>query len=104
MGESVEQVTRRYDARRQAFKEFDARGYWLKCLEQFQNAPNPEDEPYRAAQIFARLGQKDQALDCLEKAYANGGRMDCLVLDYYWESLRDEPRFQSLLMKVGYVK
>ncbi len=104
MGESPENVNARYDARRQAFKESGARGYWLKCLEQFQNAPNPEAAPYRAAQIFAQLGQKDQALDCLEQAYTKRDGMESLLVDHYWAGLRDEPRFQSLLRKVGYLK
>jgi tetratricopeptide (TPR) repeat protein len=103
-GESAENVNPRYEAQRRAFKESGARGYWLNRLESAQKASTPENRPYSIATILAQLGNKEEALDWLEKAYAKRDSMDYLLFDHYWDGLRDEPRFQALLKKVGYVK
>lgn len=48
------------------------------------------------------LGDKDQAFAWLEKAYqAHSGNMSYLGWDVFYESLRDDPRFQSLLQRTG---
>ena len=66
-------------------------------------------QPYFIARIHAALGQKDAALDYLERArdekseflvftdWGGGG----LRMDRAWDGLRDEPRFKELLKKVG---
>ena len=59
--------------------------------------------PYMIATIYAGLGQKDRAFEFLEKAYLER------ALDLTWflkadpriDSLRSDPRFQSLLRRVG---
>jgi tetratricopeptide (TPR) repeat protein len=59
--------------------------------------------PYMIATIYAGLGQKDRAFEFLEKAYLQR------ALDLTWflkadpriDSLRSDPRFQSLLHRVG---
>jgi len=59
--------------------------------------------PYMIATIYAGLGQKDRAFEFLEKAYLERS------LDLSWflkadpriDSLRSDPRFQSLLRRVG---
>ena len=59
--------------------------------------------PYLIATIYAGLGEKDRAFELLEKAYAERS------LDISWfikadlriDSLRSDPRFQSLLRRVG---
>jgi TolB-like protein/DNA-binding winged helix-turn-helix (wHTH) protein/Flp pilus assembly protein TadD len=60
--------------------------------------------PYMIATIYAGLGQKDRAFELLEKAYLER------ALDLTWflkadpriDSLRSDPRFQSLLRRVGF--
>ena len=48
--------------------------------------------------LYARLGQKDRALDLLEKAVARHGcQRDWIEHDSDYDSLRDHPRFQQLL-------
>jgi TolB-like protein/DNA-binding winged helix-turn-helix (wHTH) protein/Flp pilus assembly protein TadD len=59
--------------------------------------------PYMSATIYAGLGQKDRAFEFLEKAYSER------ALDLSWflkadpriDSLRSDPRYQSLLRRVG---
>jgi adenylate cyclase len=58
--------------------------------------------PSAQAYVYLGLGQKDIALDWLEKAYAERDtEMIFLMVDPPLAPLRNEPRFQALLKKVG---
>ena len=58
--------------------------------------------PYDIAQIYAGLGDKDQAFAWLEKAYQDRSRgMDYLKVNPVFDSLRSDSRFQDLLRRVG---
>ncbi|MSU51498.1 MAG: TIR domain-containing protein [Opitutus sp.] len=55
------------------------------------------------AQIFLGLGEKARALDWLEKGYEEqDGICWNLKMDPIFDGVRDEPRFQALLKKVGF--
>ena len=55
--------------------------------------------------IYLGLGQKDIALDWLEKAYEDhDGWMWDMHAQPWWAPLRNEPRFQALLKKIGLIK
>jgi serine/threonine-protein kinase len=59
--------------------------------------------PYSTASIYARLGDKDQALTLLEKAYKeHAGPMFLLKVHPKWDPLRSEPRFQDLLRRMNF--
>jgi DNA-binding SARP family transcriptional activator len=52
--------------------------------------------------VHARVGQSGEALDLLERVFARGcGKRDWIVNDPDYASLRDEPRFQRMLSRVG---
>jgi hypothetical protein len=52
--------------------------------------------------ITAGLGQKEQALSSLERAYTvHDLQMQFLGVDPHYDSLRSEPRFKELMRKVG---
>jgi Flp pilus assembly protein TadD len=54
------------------------------------------------AGVHAGLGAKEEALRWLEKAYAErDNALLQLLTDYRFHSLRSEPRFQSLVRRVG---
>jgi tetratricopeptide (TPR) repeat protein len=55
------------------------------------------------AAILAGLGDKDQALTCLEKAYEDQCTwlLRCLKADARLDSLRGEARFQDLICRIG---
>lgn len=58
--------------------------------------------PEYIAGIYAGLGEKEQALAWLERAYQ--ARSDYLVfvrMDPLWDGLRLEPRFQDLMRRIG---
>jgi len=51
------------------------------------------------AGLRARLGMKEEALDLLERVFARGwGKCDWVAQDPDYDSLRDEPRFQRLIV------
>ena len=54
------------------------------------------------AKIFAALGEQDKAFEWLEKIFAQRGRdlLD-LKISAYFDMLRDDPRFNDLLGRVG---
>ena len=51
--------------------------------------------------LFAKSGQKAEALDLLERVFARGwGKRDWVEHDPDYDSLRDDPRFKNLLAKL----
>lgn len=60
--------------------------------------------PYNMALIYDGLGEKEQAITWLEKAFAEGRSHMGLKVDPTWDNLRSEPRFQDLLGRIGFPK
>ena len=57
---------------------------------------------YWVASLCSRLGKTDKALHYLEKAYEERSpAMFCLPAHPTWDAMRHEPRFQTLLVKLG---
>jgi TolB-like protein/Tfp pilus assembly protein PilF len=74
----------------------------LKVLDELTALSQWKDVSYYKAWIHTGLGQKEQALEWLEKAYDE--RSDLLVylkVDPIFDSLRSEPRFGKLLHHMG---
>jgi eukaryotic-like serine/threonine-protein kinase len=107
MGIPPEQVEKRNGELKEAYRKAGERGYWEKLLEiEQENARrgNREVAPLELAPFQVRLGNKEQALDLLEKAFASGKRDLNLVRlksEPVWDPLRAEPRFADLLRKIG---
>jgi adenylate cyclase len=62
----------------------------------------PVDEhPFFFAKNYARLGEVDKAIECLEKSYKEH---DCLLVLLkaleWWDPVRSDPRFQDLMRRV----
>ena len=60
---------------------------------------------YQIAEFYSVLGKKDEALNWLEKAYAerNGG-MPSLKIDPHFDALHSDPRFQSLVRRMNFTE
>lgn len=64
-------------------------------------APEDPGALINAACLRARYGEKEQALELLERVFARGwGKRDWIEHDPDYDTLRDNPRFQRLLEKL----
>jgi TolB-like protein/DNA-binding winged helix-turn-helix (wHTH) protein/Tfp pilus assembly protein PilF len=80
-------------------KTADARRIIAELEEQLKRGAASPDY---IAGIYARLGEKEQALAWLERAYE--ARSDLLVfikVDPTWDTVRSDARFQDLLRRIG---
>ncbi len=90
-----------------AYRTSGAKGYWQMRLEiemEAARANGHEPDPYELAGYQLGAGNKEQALDSLEKAVALGPGMTAILslkVEPTWDPLRAEPRFKELLRKVG---
>jgi TolB-like protein/DNA-binding winged helix-turn-helix (wHTH) protein/Flp pilus assembly protein TadD len=67
-----------------------------------ETAKSEPVDPTTFALAFAGIGDKDQGLDCLEKAYARrSSGLTSLKVDPAYDRLRGDPRFEDLLRRVG---
>jgi TolB-like protein/predicted Ser/Thr protein kinase len=58
--------------------------------------------PWQVATLYTRAGMKEEALDWFEKAYeAHDPNMPYLSIDPIFDDLRDLPRFQAILKRMG---
>lgn len=87
---------------REAYASSGWKGYWRKELELRQEwATQGNARPREFAEIYARLGEKDQAFFWLEKACENPYFFD-LNGDPFWDGLRSDPRFADLVRRLGF--
>jgi hypothetical protein len=88
------------DAHQRAYESAGIRGFWQKQIALVEH--DARESSRRLARMYARLGEKDQALELLEKACR--GRDMVLVelkVDPAFDNLRSEPRFVRLLHLIG---
>ena len=72
----------------------------LKIIAEMKQQPNAS--PLAFANIYNALGEKDQAFEWLEKAYAEGAPLlRALQTGKMWDPLRSDPRFEDLLKRMG---
>ncbi len=58
--------------------------------------------PWQVATLYTRAGMREEALDWFEKAYqAHDLNMPYLSVDPVFDDLRDDPRFQAMLKRMG---
>jgi TolB-like protein/DNA-binding winged helix-turn-helix (wHTH) protein len=101
---------------RSAYQSAGERGYWRKTLEFCQEASkHPRKfgsfsgygwcdyvKDLYIGLLHLRLGEVDAAFESLETAYAkHETEMIYLKVDPEWDSVRSDPRFQSLLRRIG---
>ena len=104
-GEEVKLASAHERALTQAFESGGPRGYWLKELEfaeEKQNPPEAYVTPYGRAILYSEIGEKDKALEFLDKAYAERDLFVTeLAITAEFDFLRQDPRFKRLLQSTG---
>ena len=82
-----------------------ADGYWRKLIEigEKRAAQQTPDAPIPVAQAarYARIGQREKALSILEEAYNQRGPGVLRLNLRAFDSIRSDPRFQSVREKIG---
>lgn len=101
---------------RVAYQQSGEKGYWRKTLEFCQEASKEQRKAASTsgfgwcdymryqdvAAVQVRLGQFDAAFQSLEKAYTkHEAELIYLKIQPEWDGVRADPRFQSLLHRIG---
>jgi len=82
-----------------AYSVSGSKGYLMWRLERLKD----QYAPYNIAEIYARLGNREQAFAWLEKAYRQQHtQMVLLKVSPSLDPLRDDPRFQDLLRRMNF--
>ena len=98
LGENQEEIA----ALRQAYNFSGMRGFWQKQLDQALERSKRQHVPATViAGYYAHLGEREQAIQWLEKAYEERDPMWLLRVDQRWDELRSDPRFVDLIRRVG---
>jgi DNA-binding winged helix-turn-helix (wHTH) protein/TolB-like protein/Tfp pilus assembly protein PilF len=99
-------VARQKTVIKNALRSEGERGYWLKVIEFFQSETlktGREQNPITMAARFARLNERDEAFRLLEKSFAErNGDLIYIKVSPEFDSIRDDPRFHTLLNKIGF--
>jgi serine/threonine protein kinase/tetratricopeptide (TPR) repeat protein len=107
-GVPPEQVEARTATVKEAYHKLGVRGFFQKVLDLEREAAQKNDTELaltNLAVLQMRMGEKEQALDSLEKALEMGRRdlrFVHLKVDPIWKPIHSEPRFQELLRKIGF--
>ena len=89
-------------ALKKAFSELGWKGFWRRRLQlALERSKHSYMSPAGTATIYAALRDTPQTLGWLERAYREHDHdLVYLKVDYGWDSLRSEPRFQELLKRM----
>jgi TolB-like protein/DNA-binding winged helix-turn-helix (wHTH) protein/tetratricopeptide (TPR) repeat protein len=103
-GQKVESV--RTARLRNALRTGGEKAYWKEHLAQDIQAmgrPGVVFSPTVVAADYAQGGEKEKALQWLEKAYLarEGQELTLLAVDPIWKNLDGDPRFSDLLKRIG---
>jgi len=88
----------------QAYRSGGIRGYWRAVLE-YENstARRGQASPLRLAAIYAHLGDKDQTITWLQRAYQRHSvALVWLKADRNWDLLRSDSRYLDLLRHMNF--
>jgi len=107
LGVSPEQAAAEAAEFQKAFQSGGPRGYWQKnldiTLKEHKQAGARYFEVIALASAYARVGDKENAFEWLEKSYADKEGQDITLLRWLpdFNSLHNDPRFSVLLGRMG---
>jgi serine/threonine-protein kinase len=84
-------------------RESFAKGGWPGFLQAVTSGPAPmKMSAYNMAGYYAEVGDKDRAFAALNEAVEGDQLVGFVKIDPFMKPLRDDPRFQTLLKRVGF--
>jgi tetratricopeptide (TPR) repeat protein len=91
------------DVLRKAYKESGFKAHWRKHAELLQaQAKEKYISPIFIAMDYAMTGEKELAMLWINRAYKERSSwLTEIGVDPVWDNLRDDPRFQDLVRRVG---
>lgn len=93
------QLETAFNKQREAYREGDINGYFENRL---ADATQNVSGYYTNAMLYTYLGEKEKALNNLERAYQGKAFLVPFVkADPIFDSLRGEPRYHAILEKMG---
>ncbi len=96
--ERQRQLEAYYETRRKIYRS----GGIGKFVEDSFGKSQDANAPYGNAALYAMLGEKEKALDSLEKAFEGKAFLSVFVkADPIFDALRDEPRYSEILRKMS---
>jgi serine/threonine-protein kinase len=106
-GDTPEHAAAREQTLRRAFANTGQRGYWQAQLEFLKaDAKTSMADSFSFATLDARVGDREQAFQWLEKAYREHSQSLTLslLIEPAFDGFRADPRFQDLLRRMGRLK
>lgn len=86
--------------RRAAYEKNGLAGYWQE-EEQIRRKKNYKVSPVRQAEYYVHRGMKNEAIEQLQLAYKqHDARLAMLKVHPIFDDLRDDPRFQELVVRL----
>jgi TolB-like protein/Tfp pilus assembly protein PilF len=103
-GDDTGQAARKAARLREGYRRAGAKGYWKAQLEiTMEGMKTKYVSPAEVASLYARLGEWDEAFVWLERAYGERDSYLVWLKTYpHFEEMRSDPRFQSLLLRIGF--
>jgi len=89
------------DAIRESYKLGGFKGMLRKRIAIEKIEASEDYYPYGVAESYMLLGDKDEALVWLHKAYETRSGILFLKVDPYWKTIRSDPRYADLLRRMG---
>jgi DNA-binding winged helix-turn-helix (wHTH) protein/TolB-like protein/tetratricopeptide (TPR) repeat protein len=87
---------------RNAYQHLGMKGFWRELAEQIKQAKVSYISSYDVASCYSAAGEKEKALDWLEKAYQeHSSGMVALNAELMFDNIRSESRFLELVRRVG---
>lgn len=92
------------EALRSAYAQKGWRGYWIKQIELNQKEAKQKYIPlFEFAEMYTRIGDKEHALEFLEKAYSErADQLTLLKVHPVFDPLRSDSRYRELMRRVGF--
>ncbi len=90
------------DQAKKAFAQSGMKGFYLNWIARLKSKPQKEQDYVDIGELYARLDEKDQAFEWLEKAYAeHSDGLLRLKEELGFDNLRSDPRYSDLLRRIG---